>query len=93
MAENKKTVRKKSGIKRVRSSAKRKLRNFKVKESIKKSFKAAEKAIAAKAGNAKELVKKAVSIIDRAAKRGVIHKNKINRKKSRLLLKLNKAKA
>lgn len=82
----------KSGIKSVRSSEKRRSRNLKVKEAIKKAFKAAEKAIAAKSPTVADLIKKAISVIDKAAKHRVVHKNKADRKKSRLLLKYNKAK-
>ncbi|MBU1027287.1 MAG: 30S ribosomal protein S20 [Candidatus Margulisbacteria bacterium] len=83
--------RSKSGKKRVRSSAKRKARNLQTKEAIKKAVKAADRAIQAKSAEAAGLVKKAVSVIDKAAERGIIHKNKASRKKSRLALRLKKA--
>ena len=82
----------KSGIKRVRQSKKRQARNVAVKKAIKIALKAAEKAIAAKTAEAKALASKAVSVIDKAVERGVIHINKAARKKSRLLVKLNKLK-
>ncbi len=78
----------KSGKKRVRSSEKRRVRNLLAKNAIKKALKAAEKAIKAKNPEAKELVKKAVSVLDKAVERGIIHKNKAARKKSRLQKKL-----
>ena len=78
----------KSGKRRVRSSKKRKARNLQAKEAIKKALKTAEKAIKAKKPEAKELVKKAVSVLDKAVERGIIHKNKAARKKSRLQKKL-----
>jgi small subunit ribosomal protein S20 len=80
----------KSNIKRVRSSKKRKARNLEAKNNFKKAFKAAERAIAKKAGDALELVKKAISVAGKTAQRGIIHKNKAARKISRLMLKLNK---
>lgn len=83
----------KSGKKRVRSSQKRKSRNLEAKLAIKKVFKAAEKAIVAKLAEADSLIKKAISILDKAAERGIVHKNKVARKKSRLQRKLNKSKA
>ena len=78
----------KSGKKRVRSSEKRRVRNLLAKNAIKKALKAAEKAIKDKKTEAKELVKKAVSVLDKAVERGIIHKNKAARKKSRLQKKL-----
>ncbi len=85
-------VRSKSGLKRVRSSAKRRDRNLKTKEAIKKAIKFADRAIKAKSADAAELVKKAISVIDKAAERGIIHKNKAARKKSRLSLRFKKSK-
>jgi len=81
-------LRKKSAQKRIKTSARRKARNLKAKEAIKKTFKAAEKALAAKSEQALELVKAAVSIIDKAVEKNIIHRNKGARKKSRLMKKL-----
>jgi small subunit ribosomal protein S20 len=80
----------KSGIKRTRSSAKRHDRNLDAKIEIKKALKAAEKGIAAKASDVKELINKAISVIDKAVTRGIVHRNKAARKKSRLMVKLAK---
>jgi small subunit ribosomal protein S20 len=84
--------RSKSAMKRVKTSIKRKARNLSAKHAVKKAFKAADRAIAAKLSEAEGSVKKAFSIVDKAVARGIIHKNKAARKKSRLLLKYNKAK-
>ena len=84
--------RSKSAMKRVKTSKMRRARNLAAKQNVKKAFKSAERAIAAKSADAKELVKKAVSVIDKAVQRGIIHKNKAARRKSRLLLKYNKIK-
>jgi len=81
-------LRSKSGVKRAKTSKKRNEKNVKIKQAIKRSFKAAEKAIMAKSSDVLGLIKQAVSILDKAAKRGVIHKNKASRKKSRLMVKL-----
>lgn len=86
------TFRSKSAMKRVMTSKLRRARNLAAKQNVKKAFKSAERAIAAKSADAKELVKKAVSVIDKAVQRGIIHKNKAARRKSRLLLKYNKIK-
>jgi small subunit ribosomal protein S20 len=79
-------------MKRVKTSKMRKARNLAAEREVKKAFKSAEKAIAAKSADAKELVKKAVSVIDKAVQRGIIHNNRAARSKSRLLLKCNKIK-
>ena len=69
----------KSAKKWVRASEKRRKRNLDVKTSLKSVFK---KATAQ--GAAVDVRKEAASAFDKAAARGIIHKNKANRKKSRL---------
>jgi small subunit ribosomal protein S20 len=83
----------KSAIKRVRSSQKRRSRNLLAKQGIKKILKAADKAISSKAADVTEILRKAVSLIDKAVERGIIPMNRAARKKSRLILKYNKGKA
>ncbi len=77
-----------SAKKRIRQTAKKRARNLGVKKSVKASFKKAVIAVAKKDPKAGDLVRKAISIIDKAAERGIIHKNKAARKKSRLLKKV-----
>lgn len=82
----------KSAIKRIRKTETRTLRNKMVKSSIKTAVKKFEAAV--NTGNleeAKSLLKEVSAIIDRAAAKGVIHKNTASRKKSRLALRLNKS--
>ena len=79
----------KSAIKRIRQSKKRALRNEAAKSAIKTAFKKATAAVAAKSADAKELVLNALSIIDKAVARGIVHRNTSARKKSRLLKKFN----
>ena len=69
----------KSARKWTRASEKRRQRNLDVKTKLKTIFKKAtgEGAVA-------EAVKEATAAFDKAAARGIIHKNKANRKKSRL---------
>ncbi len=69
----------KSAKKWVRASEKRRERNLEVKSSLKSMYKKAT----AK-GAKPELQAQASSAFDKAAVRGIIHKNKANRKKSRL---------
>ncbi|HBM76202.1 MAG TPA: 30S ribosomal protein S20 [Clostridiaceae bacterium] len=84
----------KSSIKRIKVTRKKTLRNRVVKSTVKTFVKKFEDAISA--GNideAKKLYPRASHVIDRAAAKGVIHKNTAARKKSRLALKLNKSAA
>jgi small subunit ribosomal protein S20 len=69
----------KAASKWVRQTAKRRVRNLDAKTRLKTLFKKA----AGDAGN-EELARDVASEFDRAAKRGIIHKNKAARKKSRL---------
>jgi small subunit ribosomal protein S20 len=82
--------RSKSGRKRIKTSAKRKARNISAKQAVKNAFKAADRAIAAKSSDVEGSIKKAFSIIDKAVARGILHKNKAARKKSRLMKKIVK---
>jgi small subunit ribosomal protein S20 len=82
----------KSAIKRIRKTEKRTLRNRMVKSAVKTAIKKFEVALN---GNnfdeAKNLLVEATHIIDRAASKGVLHKNNAARKKSRLTIRLNKS--
>ena len=71
----------------------RRLRNKSVRSRSKTAVKEAEQLIAAgDTEKAKGGVTAAVSSLDRAAAKGVIHPNNAARRKSRLMKKLNKAK-
>ena len=81
----------KSVKKDVLRSRERQLRNQAAKSQIKTLIKKARVAIDGKA-NAEELtpiVAAAVSLVDRAVKRGIIHKNAAARRKSRLAKRVN----
>jgi small subunit ribosomal protein S20 len=84
----------KSAAKRLRSSEKRRQRNRTTIKGVKKQTRAFADALTAndatKAGT--ELVT-ATKKLDKAAARGVIHKNKAARLKSKMARKLNAAKA
>lgn len=80
----------KSSKKRIKIAKTRNMRNNIVKTSIKTTIKKFEKAITD--GNIEEAEKNlinAVSKLDKAAAKGVIHKNTAARKKSSLYKKLN----
>jgi len=79
-----------SAIKRVRQETRRRARNRAVKSRMRTFVKRADQAIAqGDPGVAAEAVRTAISEIDRAASKGVIHKNNASRRKSRLMLRLN----
>jgi ribosomal protein S20 len=78
-----------SGLKRVRSSARRHVILEPRRSSAKTLVKAALAAVASPTGgDADEALKKAMSALDRAAKVGAIHRNQAARRKSRLAIKV-----
>ena len=80
----------KSSVRSVKTDAERRAKNFAVRSTVKTATRKTLEAINGKqADEAKTLLTTAVSIIDKAAKKGVIHKNAAARKKSRLMKKLN----
>lgn len=83
--------RRKSSIKKKRADIKKHSRNLKVKQQLKKALKKFNALVAAKnAGEAKPFLSKVYSLLDKAAKKKVIHPNLAHRKKSRLALSLAK---
>ncbi len=84
--------RRRSSIKRKRADKKRRLRNLKVKQQLKKTLKKFQALLNAKNINeAKTFLGKVFSSLDKAAKRRIIHPQTANRKKSRLAKRLGKA--
>ena len=82
----------KSVQKAARAADKRRLRNKAVRSVTKTQMTRAEKAIASsEPESAQVAVVAAVSALDRAAKKGVIHRNTAARRKSRLMKKFNQA--
>ena len=79
----------KSAIKRAKTNDERNLRNRMIKSSMKTSLKSFDSAVSA--GNATTIESSytnAVSTVDKAAAKGVIHKNAANHKKAQLATKL-----
>jgi small subunit ribosomal protein S20 len=74
--------------KRMRQEKKRRLRNRMVKSTVRTQITKARLAIDSEV-DAQEAVRAAVSELDRAAKKGVIHRNNAARRKSRLMKQLN----
>jgi small subunit ribosomal protein S20 len=83
-----------SAEKRMRQEQKRRLHNRSVKSIVKTQITRARQAINSdtSAEAAEEAVRAAVSELDRAAKKGVIHRNNAARRKSRLMKQLNATK-
>lgn len=83
----------KSAAKRMRIEQKRRARNRAVKSTVKTYITKAQKAIVAEPGAdaTTEALRQAISQLDRAATKGVLHKNNVARRKSRLMKRLNKA--
>ena len=83
----------KSAKKRVKVAAKKNLRNRMVKSAVRTSVKKFEAAVVADPATANVQLTATTSAIDKAASKGIIHKNAANRKKARLAKQLNKAAA
>lgn len=84
--------RSKAAEKAVRSNERRRLRNRAVKSTTKTALTRAQKAL--KSGDteaAQTAVAASIKTLDKAAKKGVIHSNTADRRKSRLMKQLNKA--
>lgn len=81
----------KSAKKRVAVSRANEERNKAERSALKTAIKKANTAVEGKAEGADVAVKEAVAKIDKAAGKGLLHKNNAARKKSALVKKLNKA--
>lgn len=77
-----------SAIKRVRSNARKRVRNRVVRATTRTKVTAARSAVALKQDDSRAATLAAVSALDRAAQRGVIHKKNAARRKGRLMKKL-----
>ncbi len=76
--------------KRTRQIAKRTLRNKAIKNRVKSAVRNFEESLnSGDVSQASDKLRKAVHMIDRAASKGVIHKNKAARLKSQLMRKFN----
>lgn len=83
----------KSVVKDVKKSRENRLRNLATKSKIKTFVKKTKGAIDSSNDQVVSLLNETSSIIDKAAERGIIHKNAAARRKSRLMKYANKAKA
>ncbi len=84
----------KSAEKQMRVAERRQLRNKSIRSQCKTSITKAEKLIfSGELESAQKAVLVAISSLDKAAEKGVIHPNNTARRKSRLMKKLNEAQA
>lgn len=74
----------KSAKKRVRVARKATVRNVKTKRSLREAVKALHSALSNKSKDASEAHRNAQSALDKAAKKNVMHKNKVARKQRQL---------
>ena len=80
----------KSAEKRIRQSIRKNTRNRMVKSGVKTAVKGILSAVEANdLENAKTLLKNTVPVIDKAAAKGVLHKNTASRKISRITRRIN----
>lgn len=77
-----------SQIKRNKQNEKRRINNRNVRGSARTAVNQARASLAKSAPETKEDVLKAISALDKAAEKGVIHKNAAARRKGRLMKKL-----
>jgi small subunit ribosomal protein S20 len=78
----------KSQIKRNKQSEKRRINNRNVRGAARTAVNQARASLAKNTPETKEAVLKAISALDKAAEKGVIHKNASARRKGRLMKKL-----
>lgn len=82
----------KSAIKRARTSEQRRLRNKQVKSRMRSAIRRFVDAVESDAGDLEARLNEAVSMIDRAVTKGIVHKNQAARKKSQLYRAFNERK-
>jgi small subunit ribosomal protein S20 len=81
----------KAAIKDNRQNQKRSIQNRIYRSGARTAVRRARAAMNADAAGSTENIREAIRALDIAAKKGVIHKNNAARRKSRLMLALNKA--
>lgn len=81
---------KKSSLKRLRQIQKRTLRNTSLKSALRTTIKKFEKALTEGRADVEDKLRVALRALDKAWTKGILHKNAVARKKSRLMKKFNK---
>ena len=80
-----------SAQKHMRADERKRIRNQKVRSRVRTLVKKAEQSITVGEADTVEALRIACAELDKAASKGVIHKNNAARRKSRLMAKFNKA--
>ncbi len=84
--------RRRTSVKKTRQDKKKHLQNLKIKQQLKKTVKQFQGLLAAKnTAEAKKILVQVFSQLDKAAKKRTIHPATANRRKSRLMKRLNKS--
>jgi small subunit ribosomal protein S20 len=79
-------------MKRMRQTGRKQERNLRFRSAARTHIKKARRLIAeGKLEEAQEAAQQAVSTLDRAAAKGILHRNNVARRKSRLMRQLNQA--
>ncbi len=78
----------KAALKEIRKNARRRMRNRLVRTSTRTMVKRASRAIESGAADSEQALREAMSALDKAAAKGVFHKNAASRRKARLAKKL-----
>jgi small subunit ribosomal protein S20 len=82
-----------SAEKMIRAAERRRVRNRAIKSAVKTFIRKAERGIVGAADDSSALVVQAISKLDKAASKGILHPRNAARRKSRLMKKLNQAAA
>jgi small subunit ribosomal protein S20 len=82
-----------SAEKMIKVAERRRLRNRSAKSAVKTYVRKAERGIAASADDVQAMVVQAISSLDKAASKGILHPRNAARRKSRLMKKVNQAAA
>lgn len=79
----------KSAQKAMRQAERRAVRNQAARSAVRTYVKKASEAVLATTANAAEVVRQAVRALDKAAQKGIVHRNAAARRKSRLMSRLH----
>lgn len=74
-----------------RQSVKRYARNMSVRRATRTAINRARRAVAASEPDSEEAVRNAMSLLDIAVRKGILHKNNASRRKGRLAAALNRS--
>ncbi len=76
-----------------RQSIKRNTRNMSARRATRTAINRARRSVAAAEPDSEEAVRKAMSMLDVAVRKGILHKNNASRRKGRLAAALNRSRA